>query len=54
MTGPKLLWWFFKSGFFPHLDRRMKRRPSRMKEADDMLATAMINLAEVLEGKNKK
>lgn len=49
----KKMWWWLKVLFFPHLDRRAAARPKKMKHADDMLATAIIHLSDVIERKNK-
>lgn len=57
--APIRAWWCLKTAVLPHLDRRAMRRPTRMKAADDMLATAMINMTRVMDaieppGKKKK
>jgi hypothetical protein len=45
----KKLWWSIKVLFFPHLDRRVKPRPKKMSQADDMLATAILDLTSAIE-----
>jgi hypothetical protein len=49
----KKLWWWIKVGMFPHLERRVRPRPQKMNQADDMLATAIVDLTNALEGKKK-
>jgi hypothetical protein len=49
----KKLWWWVKVGIFPHLERRTKPRPKKMGHADDMLAIAIMDLTNALEGKKK-
>lgn len=59
----KRLWWAAKLALFPHLERRQrnivadcerrKARMTRMSAADDMLATAIMDLSDVLERQKK-
>jgi len=45
----KKLWWWLKVGFFPHTERRVKPRPTKMHHADDMLVTAILDLTNAIE-----
>ena len=47
----KKIWWALKVFLFPHLDRRAARRPSKIKETDEMLKTAIINLGKAIQEK---
>lgn len=49
----KKLWWWVKVGLFTHLERRAKPRPQKMSQADDMLATAIMDLTSTIEGKKR-
>lgn len=52
MIHLKRLWWAIKVALFPHTDRRAKVRPrNRASHAEDMLATAIIDLTKAIEGK---
>ena len=45
----KRLYWAVKVALFPHTDRRATRRQKRADTADDMLATAIVDLTKKLE-----
>lgn len=45
------IWWSIKVTLFPHLERRRMPRPSKAREAEDFLATAIIQLSDALERK---
>ena len=60
----KRIYWAIKVHFFPHLERRTKNAPpkylemrkpllGKMNDADDMLSTAIMDLRDAIEGKEK-